>query len=115
MEKKKKIQPIHPGEILLEEFLKPMGLSQNRLANDIGVPHAELMKLCMGNAGLQPTQRSVWDITSKCHHSFGLVYKWIMILILKKIDLQRDLTKKLMFMRQFMKLHSYTFDNISIL
>ena len=33
-----KIKPIHPGEILFEEFLKPMGLSQNQLANDIGVP-----------------------------------------------------------------------------
>jgi antitoxin HigA-1 len=33
----KKIAPIHPGEILLEEFLKPMGISQNRLALDIRV------------------------------------------------------------------------------
>ena len=33
-----KMKPIHPGEILLEEFLKPMGLSQNKMANDIGVP-----------------------------------------------------------------------------
>jgi plasmid maintenance system antidote protein VapI len=32
-----KLQPIHPGEVLLEEFLKPMGLSQSRLALDIGV------------------------------------------------------------------------------
>ena len=32
-----KLKPVHPGEILLEEFLKPMGLSQNRLALDIGV------------------------------------------------------------------------------
>ncbi len=31
------LHPIHPGEVLLEEFLKPMGLSQNRLALDIGV------------------------------------------------------------------------------
>ena len=30
---KKKLQPVHPGEVLLEEFLKPMGLSQNRVAN----------------------------------------------------------------------------------
>ncbi len=30
--------PIHPGEILLEEFLKPMGLSQYQLAKDINVP-----------------------------------------------------------------------------
>lgn len=35
--KKKKLHPIHPGEVLLEEFLKPMGLSQNKLALNIGV------------------------------------------------------------------------------
>ena len=32
------IQPIRPGEILREEFLKPMGITPYRLANDIGVP-----------------------------------------------------------------------------
>ncbi len=32
-----KIKPIHPGEVLFEEFLMPMRLSQNKLANDIGV------------------------------------------------------------------------------
>jgi addiction module HigA family antidote len=31
------LHPVHPGEVLLEEFLKPMGLSQNRLALGIGV------------------------------------------------------------------------------
>ena len=36
--KTKKMTPIHPGEILLEEFLKPMGISQYRLAHDISVP-----------------------------------------------------------------------------
>jgi len=36
--KTKKIVPIHPGEILLEEYLKPMGISQYRLAQDISVP-----------------------------------------------------------------------------
>ena len=35
--KKNKLAPVHPGEVLLEEFLKPMGLSQNRLALRIGV------------------------------------------------------------------------------
>ncbi len=34
----KKIAPVHPGEILLEEFLNPMGISQYRLAKDISVP-----------------------------------------------------------------------------
>ena len=37
MMKEKKLPPIHPGEILMEEFLKPMELSQYRLAKDIGV------------------------------------------------------------------------------
>lgn len=32
-----KLSPVHPGEVLLEEFLKPMGISQNRLAIRIGV------------------------------------------------------------------------------
>lgn len=36
--KTKKLTPIHPGEILMEDFLKPMGISQYRLAQDINVP-----------------------------------------------------------------------------
>ena len=35
---KKLLPPIHPGETLLEEFLKPLGISQYRLAKEIGVP-----------------------------------------------------------------------------
>jgi len=38
MANKKLLAPIHPGEILLEEFMKPMGISINRLARDIAVP-----------------------------------------------------------------------------
>lgn len=38
MDKNKKINNIHPGEILLEEFLKPFSLSQYRLAKEINVP-----------------------------------------------------------------------------
>lgn len=34
----KKFDPVHPGEILLKEFIEPMGLSQNRLALALGVP-----------------------------------------------------------------------------
>src|SRR3989304_2745821 len=34
---RKKLDPVHPGEVLFEEFLKPMGISQNRLALSIGV------------------------------------------------------------------------------
>ena len=44
----KKMLPLHPGEILLEEFLKPMGLSQNRLALDIRVPARRINEIVQG-------------------------------------------------------------------
>jgi addiction module HigA family antidote len=44
--------PIHPGEILLEEFLKPMGISQYRLAKDIGVPAMRISKIVRGQRGI---------------------------------------------------------------
>jgi addiction module HigA family antidote len=43
----KKIAPIHPGEILFEEFLKPMGISQNRLAIDIRVPARRINEIVL--------------------------------------------------------------------
>jgi len=48
MMSKKIIPPIHPGEILLEEFLKPMGLSQNRMAMDIHVPARRINEIVHG-------------------------------------------------------------------
>ena len=45
--KKKKLHPIHPGEVLLEEFLKPMGLSQNKLALNIGVPARRINEIVL--------------------------------------------------------------------
>ncbi len=44
----KKMLPLHPGEILLEEFLKPMGLSQNRVALDIRVPARSINEIVQG-------------------------------------------------------------------
>jgi addiction module HigA family antidote len=43
-----KLQPVTPGEILLEEFLKPMGLSQYRLAKEIGVPAQRISEIIAG-------------------------------------------------------------------
>ncbi len=43
----KRIAPIHPGEILLEEFIKPMGLSQNRLAKGLGVPPRRINEIVL--------------------------------------------------------------------
>jgi len=43
-----KLNPIHPGEVLLEEFLKPMGLSQNKLALSIGVSPRRINEIVLG-------------------------------------------------------------------
>ena len=45
---KKKRAPSHPGEVLLEEFIKPMNLSQNRLAIDIGVDARRINEIVLG-------------------------------------------------------------------
>ena len=50
----KKIPPIHPGEILLEEFLKPMGLSQNKVALDIRVPARRINEIILGKRRITP-------------------------------------------------------------
>lgn len=49
---KKKLHPVHPGEVLMEEFLKPMGLSQNRLALNIGVPARRINEIVLGKRGI---------------------------------------------------------------
>ena len=48
----RKIPPIHPGEILLEEYLKPLGLSQYRLAKDITVPARRVNEIVHGKRAI---------------------------------------------------------------
>lgn len=50
--RKVKLLPIHPGEILSEEFLKPMDLSQNRLALALGVPARRINEIVLGKRGI---------------------------------------------------------------
>lgn len=47
-----KLKNIHPGEILLEEFLIPMGISQNALARAIGVPPRRINEIVLGKRGV---------------------------------------------------------------
>lgn len=47
-----KLAPIHPGEVLLEEFLGPMQLSQNRLALALGVPPRRINEIVLGKRGV---------------------------------------------------------------
>lgn len=50
--REKKIPPIHPGEILLEEFLKPMNISQYRISKDINVPARRINEIVQGKRGI---------------------------------------------------------------
>jgi addiction module HigA family antidote len=51
---KRAISPIHPGEILLEEFLNPMGISQYRLAKDINVDPRRINEIVLGKRAISP-------------------------------------------------------------
>ena len=50
----RKIPYPHPGEILLEEFLKPMGITQYRLAKEIGVPQRRIGEIVNATRGITP-------------------------------------------------------------
>jgi addiction module HigA family antidote len=47
--------PTHPGEMLLEEFLKPMGIAQRELANAIHVPYQRVNEIINGRRGITPS------------------------------------------------------------
>ena len=61
-----KLPPIHPGEILLGEFLKPMEISQYRLAKDISVPPRRINEIVHGKRAISP------DTALRLSRYFGL-------------------------------------------
>lgn len=52
MKKSELLSPIHPGEILLEDFMKPLGLSQYRLAQDLGVAPIRISQIVNGQRSI---------------------------------------------------------------
>ena len=50
--KPKLLEPIHPGEILLEEFMKPLGISINRLSRDLAVPPGRVSAIVNGKRAI---------------------------------------------------------------
>ena len=67
-----KLTPIHPGEILLEEFLKPMGISQYRLAKDINVSAIRINEIARCKRAISP------DTALRLSKYFGLSERfWI--------------------------------------
>lgn len=87
----RKMKPIHPGEILLEEFLKPMGLSQNRLANDIGVPPRRINEIVHGK------RRITADTALRLAHYFKMSPQfWLGLQMDYDLDIEEEkLSKRL--------------------
>jgi addiction module HigA family antidote len=61
----RKLPNIHPGEILLEEFLVPMGISQNALAGAVGVPPRRINEIVLGKRAITA------DTAIRLAHYFG--------------------------------------------
>ena len=87
----KKITPVHPGEILLEEFLKPMHLSQNRLGLDIGVPPRRINEIVLGK------RRITADTALRLARYFGMSPQfWLGLQMDYDLDVEQDrLSKRL--------------------
>jgi antitoxin HigA-1 len=54
MAKSERLPPIHPGEILREDFMKPLGISMNRLALDLRVPVTRITEIVHERRGITP-------------------------------------------------------------
>lgn len=70
MAKKTKLEPVSPGEMLLEEFLKPMAMSQYRLAKEIGVPQRRIGEIVAGKRAITA------DTDLRLCRFFGLADDW---------------------------------------
>ena len=64
MEAETVMAPVHPGEILLEEFLKPLGVSQYQLAKAVDVPARRINEIVTGSAGSALTRHCGSPATS---------------------------------------------------
>jgi addiction module HigA family antidote len=80
-----KLPPIHPGEILLEEFLKPMGISQYRLVKDISVPARRINEIVHGKRAVSP------DTALRLSRYFGLSERfWINLQARYNLEIEKD-------------------------
>lgn len=85
---KKKIEPIHPGEILLEEFLTPMEISQYRLALDINVPARRINEIVLGKRAITA------DTALRLSEYFGLSEKfWLNLQVRYNLEVEKDKLK----------------------
>ena len=81
----KLLPPIHPGEILLEEFLKPMGVSQYRLAKAISVPARRINEIVHGKRAITA------DTALRLSRFFGMTDRfWMNLQTRYDLEVERD-------------------------
>ena len=81
-------EPVHPGEILLDEFLKPMGISQYRLAKDIGVHPRRINEIVHGERSITA------DTALRLSRYFGLSERfWLNLQSRYDLEVQKDRLK----------------------
>jgi antitoxin HigA-1 len=80
-----RLSPIHPGEILLEEFLRPMNISQYKLAKDISVPPRRINEIVHGLRAITP------DTALRLSRYFGLSERfWINMQSRFDLEVEKD-------------------------
>ncbi|GJQ22246.1 MAG: HigA family addiction module antidote protein [Planctomycetia bacterium] len=83
--KMKKMTPVHPGEILLEEFLEPMGISQYKLAKDISVPPRRINEIVQGKRSITA------DTALRLSRYFGLSERfWLNLQSRYDLEIEKD-------------------------
>jgi addiction module HigA family antidote len=81
----KKIPPIHPGEILLEDFLEPMGISQYKLSKDISVPPRRINEIVQGKRSISA------DTALRLSRYFGLSERfWLNLQSRYDLEVEKD-------------------------
>lgn len=81
----KKLPPIHPGEILLQEFLRPMGISQYRLAKSINVPARRINEVVQGKRNITA------DTALRLSRFFGTSERfWLNLQARYDLEVERD-------------------------
>lgn len=83
--KAKKLAPIHPGEVLLADFLEPLGVSQYRLAHDISVPPSRINEIVHGKRALSA------DTALRLARYFGTTERfWLNLQARFDLEAERD-------------------------
>jgi addiction module HigA family antidote len=81
----RKMAPVHPGEILMEQFLQPLGISQYRLSKDIGVAPRRINEIVHGKRAISP------DTALRLARHFGMTETfWSNLQVHYDLEVERD-------------------------